>query len=196
MGDIFLAPVVIIYGTIGKADSDHHNATVADEIASFFRRWNGGVHRGGISGDIEVRIPILSDKQMLDLEQGRITSVDEEEDGFIVDKKLVERANLFLIGNSTSNSVTNRLADQLPFSIHKDNITLGGKKYAGSSQACLAVFPHPDHDRYVVVLAGQTSDAICGASHIGLQLVPDFLVFEQEKIIDWGFFDNNWRHEP
>jgi hypothetical protein len=84
----------------------------------------------------------------------------------------------------------------LPLSVEADSLKLGGKEYRGSSQACLAVFPHPDHKRYVAVLAGQTPDAICGASHIGLQLAPDFIVFQQDRIVDWGFLDNDWVYGP
>ena len=195
LGDIFLAPVLMVYGTGGDASARHHNATMANDMAGFFRRWNGGVHRGGINGDNEVRIPTLTDQQVLTLEQGKIESIrwDDDEDRIQVDARLLHRANLLLIGDSNSNAVTAKLAEQLPLSIGKESLILGGKEYPGSSQACLAVFSHPDRTGYVAVLAGQTPDAICGASHVGLQLVPDFLVFDQEHIIDWGFLDNHWQ---
>jgi len=194
LGDIFIAPVVVVYGTTGDASATHYNAIMASNATQFYRRWNGGVHRGGINGDNEVWIPVLSDQQVLDIQQGKVESLDT---GRIeVDAKLLKRANLFLIGNYSSNAVLARLSGRLPLSVGAESLTLGGKEYLGKSQACLSVFPHPDRKRYVAVLAGQNPDAICGASHVGLQLVPDFLVFDQEHIIDWGFFDNLWLHGP
>ena len=167
---------------------------MAFDAVRFFRHWNGGIHRGGIPGDNEVRLPVLSDEQVLDLEDGRIDPVPEEdEERFEVDTELLARANLFLVGNPTSNAVLARLATEVPLAVDDKSLTVGGKKYRGTDQACLAVFPHPDHQRYVAVLAGQNADAICWGSHVGLQLTPDFLVFERERVVDWGFWNNQWR---
>jgi len=106
---------------------------------------------------------------------------------------MLERANLLFIGDFSSNAAMAKLANRLPLSTSGASLRVGGKEYRGSHLACLAVFAHPDHQRYVAVLTGQTPDAICWGSHIGLQLVPDFLVFERERIVDWGFWNNQWR---
>ena len=66
---------------------------------------------------------------------------------------------------------------------------------SGKGVAVYAVFPHPDNpDRYFTVLGGSTPDAMAGASHFSLQLLPGYLVFTQDKMLDWGFWDNAWKH--
>ena len=46
------------------------------------------------------------------------------------------------------------------------------------------------------MLAGVEPDAICWASHMGLQLLPDYLIFNRENVVAWGFWDNHRRHDP
>ena len=76
----------------------------------------------------------------------------------------------------------------------KDELTLAGKSFKGKDVALIAAFAHPDNsNRYVAVLGGVSDDAITWASHLNLALLPDYLVFERENVIQWGFFDNNWR---
>ena len=58
-----------------------------------------------------------------------------------------------------------------------------------------AVFPHPDNPgRYIAVHGGITPDALCWGNYLNLQLLPDYLVYEGGKMLDWGFWDNAWKH--
>ena len=57
-----------------------------------------------------------------------------------------------------------------------------------------AAFPHPDNpERYVAVHGGPAGDALTFGSHIDMQLLPDFLVYDGGRLLDWGFFDNEWK---
>jgi hypothetical protein len=55
------------------------------------------------------------------------------------------------------------------------------------------VLPHPDGKRYVALLSGVEPDAITWGSHVGLQLLPDYLVFNRGEVVKWGFWGNAWR---
>ena len=39
----------------------------------------------------------------------------------------------------------------------------------------------------------QLKAAMCWGSHINWQLLHDYLVFDRDQVIKWGFFDNLWR---
>ncbi len=191
-GDLFLAPLVIIYGTAGSDEAAHLNRTMAYDQVRFFNRYNGGVHRGGITGDNEVRIPVISDEEYYGILRGE-QSPKEVGEGIRVDAELLKRANLYCVGSSQDNRLLAEVESSLPVSITADAITLGGKQYAGKNLAFFAVFPHPVRRRYIALLSGQVPDAICWGSHVGLQLLPDYLVFEHERTVDFGFFDRHWK---
>lgn len=191
--DLFLAPTVVVYGTSGTAAEKHFNRLMAQNAQRLFRELNGGVHRGGIQGDNAVQLPVVSDREMLELIDGGQPK-QAGLDGIVVNGPLLERANLFLVGNFTSNAVLALMADRLPVRFGAGTVELGGKSYHGNHLAFYAVLPHPDGKRYVALLAGSEPDAICWGSHVGLQLLPDFLVFDHDRVVDWGFWDNHWRH--
>ena len=110
-----------------------------------------------------------------------------------VDDALLGRANLLLIGRPTSNGVFFRLGADLPVEVSASKLTLAGKSYTGERVGCFAVFPHPDGARYVAVLTGTSPDAITWGSHVGIQLLPDYIVFERDTVLGWGFWGYDWR---
>ena len=58
----------------------------------------------------------------------------------------------------------------------------------------MAIFPHPENpDRYVAVYGGVTPDALTWGSHLNLNLLPDFIVFNGGDLLDWGFWNNEWK---
>ena len=72
---------------------------------------------------------------------------------------------------------------------------MGDRSYSGEQVAVFAVFPHPDNPaRYIAVTGGVTPDAITYGSHLSFQLLPDYVVFDRGKMLDWGFWDNAWKH--
>lgn len=189
-GDLFYGPTVIVYGTAGSDAETNFNQLMARGMPRFYRRYNGGVHRGGITGDNEFEFPTISDEEALTL-LGSGTPMTSQE--ITVDKDLLERANFFLIGNRGSNRLLATLSEGIPLDVGEASLTLAGKQYKGERVACLAILPHPDGNRYVAVLAGCQPDAITWASHLNLQLLPDYFVFDGGKTLEWGFFDNHWR---
>ena len=106
----------------------------------------------------------------------------------------MRRANLFLVGNVESNAVLKQLAPRLPIGFAPGKLSLGGKTYLGEHLACYALFAHPDGGRYVAILAGNEPETVCWGSRVGLQLLPDFVVFAKEKVVEWGFWNNEWRY--
>lgn len=216
-GDLFIGPTVVVWGASGSAAAAHFNQMMAENTAENFRRNNGGLHRGGINGDNEVSLPVVSDKQFLAIASplsGTHTSPASAASGpasmpaslpespssggiatgkIQVNADLLDRANLLLIGDPASNAALARIADRLPIRIASGEIDLGGLAFRGESLAFIAVFAHPEGNRYVAVLAGVQPDAITWASHLSLQLLPDYLIFDRARVVDWGFWDNDWR---
>lgn len=39
-----------------------------------------------------------------------------------------------------------------------------------------------------------TPDAVTWGSHFGVQLLPDYLIYDGGKMLEWGFWDNTWKH--
>jgi predicted amidohydrolase len=202
-GDLFIAPTIIVYGRSGSEAANQFNKLVAFNAARHFSQWNGGVHRGSIPGDNNVLLPIVSDQRLLEVlaESAPAEPVDLDSRlgsgdyaKVAIDREVLRRANLFLIGNPESNAVLAKLAAQLPIGFEPGKLNLAGKTYHGEHLAFYAVLPHPDGKRYVALLAGNEPDAICWGSRVGLQLLPDYLVFDHEQVVEWGFWDNQWRH--
>jgi hypothetical protein len=189
-GDLFYAPTVIVYGTAGSDAETNFTQLMSRDMPNFYRRYNGGVHRGGIPGDNVVRFPTISDQEALSILKSG-TPVTSQ--GIKVDKDLLDRANFFLLGNHKSNRLFAMLSEGIPLVVGERSLTLAGKTYEGENVACITILPHPDGTRYVAVLAGCSPDAITWASHLNLQLLPDYLVFDRGQTIDWGFFDNHWQ---
>ncbi len=189
-GDIFFEPIAIVYGASGSDVESELNRLMARNAASFFREENGGVHRGGIRGDNSVEIPIASDKDALAVLDSAAPGAGPRG---AISKDLLERANLFLIGNAASNAVIARLSGSLPVRFSGDELELCGETYRGEHLAFYAVLPHPDGRRYVALLSGAEPDAITWGSHVGLQLLPDYLIFHRGEIVQWGFWGNSWR---
>ena len=66
--------------------------------------------------------------------------------------------------------------------------------YTADKAAFFAVFPHPENpDRYVAVHGSITPDAIIGGSHLGKMLLPDYIVYFNGELLDWGFWNSQWR---
>lgn len=173
-GDIFYERSAVIYGTNGDEASNHIMREMGNNAVGFYNLWNGGVHRGVIKGEAEIPIPILKDNEVTD--------------------KIKQNYNLFLIGTPQNNAVFKEYNARLPIEFKTDELNLGGKTFRGKDVAVIAVFPHPDNpNRYVAILGGVSFDAISWASHLNLALLPDYLVFDRDEVLEWGFFDNNWR---
>ncbi len=174
IGDLFHQGLLLVPGTAGSDEETYFNRWVADNAQGYFSSRNGGVHRGGIMGQNAVQLPIIADA---DLEQQTLTD-----------------NNLLLLGSCASNSVLARFQDRVPLAFGDDYIELAGKTYAQPGVAVFAIFPHPlNPQRYLAVHGGPSADALCWGSHLDMQLLPDYLVYAGGEVLDWGFWDNQWK---
>ena len=173
MGDLFFDGLLLVPGTTGSEEESFFNDWVAGHSAAYFRSRNGGVHRGGIMGENTVDLPIVRDVDL----------TDEDRDGH----------NLLLYGTPSSNAVLGQLAEHLAVEFGDGALRLAGKLYRGQGAALFALFPHPRNPRrYVAVHGGNAPDAICWGSHLDMQLLPDYLVYSEGEVLDWGFWANDW----
>jgi len=174
IGDLFYDGLLLVPGTSGSEEECFYNDWVAGHATGYFSSRNGGVHRGGIMGDNTVELPVVRD---VDLR-------DDDRDG----------NNLLLYGTPSTNAVLRQFEGQLPLAFEGDAIRLADNLYRGERTAVCAVFPHPHNpQRYVAVHGGTAPDAICWGSHLDMQLLPDYLVYSEGEVLDWGFWDNNWQ---
>jgi hypothetical protein len=85
-------------------------------------------------------------------------------------------------------------AAEHPREFGADTIRPRGRAWRGRQLTQFAVLPHPDgSDGYVAVHGGETPDAITTGAHLHWQLLPDCLVYDGERVVEWGHFDNGWR---
>ena len=177
IGDLFYDGLLLVPGTSGSEEECFYNDWVADHATGYFSSRNGGVHRGGIMGENTVVFPQLPVVRDVDLR-------DDDRDG----------NNLLLYGTSSTNAVLRQLEGQLPLAFEGDAIRLADNLYRGERTAVCAVFPHPHNpQRYVAVHGGTAPDAICWGSHLDMQLLPDYLVYSEGEVLDWGFWSNDWQ---
>ena len=174
ISDLFFHGLILVPGTVGTEEETFFNSWVAGDAVGYYRSRNGGVHRGGIMGDNVVELPVVPDVELSD-------------------ERLREN-NLLLYGTDASNKVLSQFGDRLPIAFEEGTIRLSDKSYAADGVAVFAVFPHPENpDRYVAVHGGVTPDSICWGSHLDMQLLPDYIVYSGGELLDWGFWENNWR---
>jgi len=173
VGDLFFAPQRFVFGTGG----DEHERFLLDwlkgHLPGFFRSSNGGVHRGVFAGESWYQLPVVSDTEITD---------DE-----------VRESNLVLYGSPSANAVLRRFRDHIPVETSSAGMEIAGRTFDGDHLGFMALFPHPESpDRYLTVVGGNSPEAVAGCSHLNLQLLPDYLVWQGCQTW-WGFFDNDWR---
>lgn len=174
ISDVFFEDVYLVPGTIGTEEESFFNSMVANDLRFKFQAENGGLHRGGIQGSNTVDLVSIKD-------------VDLAEDQ-------IRNNNLILFGTDKSNAVLKRYRDKLPLAFEPGAIRLGERTYSSARAAVFAVLPHPDNPgRYIAVAGGVTPDAITDGSHLSFQLLPDYVVYDGGKMLDWGFWDNAWK---
>ncbi len=172
--DLFFAPLYIVKGTRGSAQENFLQQWMAENIPGYFRQTNGGVHRGIFNGESYYDISVVDDEALSD--------------------EALHGANLLLWGTDRSNSVLARFIDQLPLSFAPDSVTVGGQAFAGQHVGLAACFPHPlNAQRYMAVVGGVSPESITNATHLNLQLLPDYLVWDAEQVLAHGHFDASWR---
>ncbi len=174
ISDIFFDNLILVPGTVGTDEERFFTELAAANTTRLMNQVNGGLHRGGILGSNTV-----------ELESVRDVDLSEEQ---------MRKNNLLLFGTAKSNSVLKHYRDKLRVAFDAGTIRLDNRTYSGERVAVFAVFPHPDNPgRYIAVHGGVTPDAITWGSHLSLQLLPDYVVYDRGRMLDWGFWDNTWR---
>ena len=174
LGDLFFENVILVQGSVGSAEETFFNTMMVHNTSALFRQTNGGVHRGGIQGQNSVN-----------LQSARDVDLSEEE---------IRSSNLLLFGSPSSNALIKRFADSLPVRFGPNTIQIYDRQFSGDQLAMIAVFPHPlNPGRYLAIHGGTTPDAVTYGSHLNLLLLPDYLVYDGDRIVDWGFWDNDWK---
>ena len=117
----------------------------------------------------------------------------------------IQNSNLILWGDPSSNAVLKKIADKLPVKWTKDGLEFGGKKYDAATHLPILIFPNPlNPRRYVVLNSGFTFSRACASGTNSLQTpkLPDWAIVDTTvppddkfpgKIVDAGFFDEQWR---
>ncbi len=174
ISDLFYDDVILVSGSTGSAAEIWFNEMMVQNTRGLFRETNGGLHRGGIQG-----------QNTVDLLFGRDTDLTEKE---------IRSHNLLLFGTPQSNALIQRFAASLPIEFGPGSLRICGRVFKGKQVSVLAVFPHPlNPSRYVAIHGGVTPDAITCGSHFNLLLLPDYLVYDGDKMLAWGFWNNQWR---
>ena len=175
-GDLFFDGLILVPGTAGSEEETFFTSWVAGHAQGYYRSRNGGVHRGGIMGENFVDLPVVNDRDLPE---------DVRSDN-----------NLLLYGTPASNSVLSQFEDTLPLAFDGKTIRLSDRTYTSKRTAVLAVFPHPENpERCVAVHGGVTPDAVCWGSHLDMHLLPDYLVYSEGELLDWGFWGNDWKSQ-
>ena len=147
---------------------------MAGHAPGYYRSRNGGVHRGGIGGQNNVDLAVVADSELTE---------DE-----------IRSNSLLLYGTPATNAIVQRFAGELPVGFDAGAVHLAGQTFAAPGVAVFAIFPHPlNPERYIAVHGGSTPDAICWGSHLDMHLLPDYLVYAGGEVLQWGFFDSDWR---
>ena len=176
IGDLFHDGLILVPGTAGTEEETFYNSWVAKNAQIYYRRRNGGVHRGGIMGENTVELPLINDRDL---------SVEE-----------LTNNNLLLYGTHTSNSVLAQFEGELPLVFDGTTIRLSDRSYTSKRAVAFSIFPHPKNpERYVAVHGGVTPDALSWGSHLDMHLLPDYLVYSEGELLNWGFWGNDWKSQ-
>lgn len=178
MFDLRWNGTIIVLGSLGdEADIEATNSFAS----SFALRWQKGIdsiqpHPGDRT--LAADIPIVLDSALSDEQQ-------------------VER-NVVLIGRPRTNLVLARLGDLLPIEWHEGptgaSFTFNGKRYDDPADSAMFLYPNPEAPRrYVLIVTGNSPTGLAAASRIETAWLPDFIVFNQSQVLDWGCFGPDWR---
>ncbi len=116
----------------------------------------------------------------------------------------IEAFNLILFGDSNSNLLINRVADQLPISWDDGEIHVGERSFSSAHHAPLLIYPNPlNPSRYIVLNSGFTYreyDYLNNARQV--PKLPDWAIVDLRtpphsrgpgRIADAGFFGEQWQ---
>ena len=112
--------------------------------------------------------------------------------------------NLVLWGDPSSNRLLARILDRLPLSWTARTLVFRGQTYDATHHAPILIFPNPlNPARYVVLNSGiDFRDHAYGTNSLQVAKLPDYAILDIRdppgprwpgRIVDAGFFDEEWR---
>lgn len=116
----------------------------------------------------------------------------------------IAQKNLVLWGDPSSNEVLAQILPQLPLTWTADKIVFRGKTYDAAHHAQILIFPNPlNPAHYVVLNSGMDlRDDAYGSNAVQTPKLPDYAIVDLDtpsgpkwpgKIVDAGFFDEEWK---
>jgi hypothetical protein len=175
--DAFTTPFLCVRGT-GKPWNAEVQAWSEASLKRFAHEWHH-YFRG--------ELPVKDD-----------TDVTEED---------VKRCNLILFGDPGSNRWIAKVLPRLPLTWTKEELRLGGERYAAAGHAPLLIQPSPlVEGRYVVLNSGHTfrEKELASLNYLLFPRLGDWAVIKvggkvpggegpEETVLRAGFFDERWR---
>jgi hypothetical protein len=76
-----------------------------------------------------------------------------------VTPEVQQRYSLLLLGGASANSVSARLASNLPMRVARDSVTIDGRRFAATDAVAQMLYRHPDNPQRYVLLVEPTSPA-------------------------------------
>jgi hypothetical protein len=113
---------------------------------------------------------------------------------------------VFLYGNARNNSVLAGMGERLPIGVGEDYLVVRGERLEGAGIGARFVCPNPlAPDRYLVVAAGTTAEAVERGGRLPLYLA-DYIIYDNQTTqkrafmilgsrpeIETGFFTEDWK---
>ncbi len=126
-----------------------------------------------------------------------------KDDTAVSDDDIANR-NLVLWGDPSSNRVLAKILAQLPLTWTADKLVFRGQTYAAGDHAPILIFPNPLNPRHYVVLNSGIDfrDHAYGTNALQIPKLPDYAIVDLReapgprwpgKIVDAGFFDEEWK---
>ena len=125
-------------------------------------------------------------------------------DDIAVNDADIATSNLILWGDPASNKILAKIVDKLPVKWMTDGVHMGEKTYTADGHVPLLIYPNPlNPKKYVVLNSGFTFreyDYLNNARQV--PKLPDWAVVDVNtppsprwpgKVIDAGFFDEQWK---
>lgn len=122
-------------------------------------------------------------------------------------EELIQSANLILWGDPSSNSILQKIADELPIRWSAETVTVGSTSCDSSSHVPILICPNPlNPDRYVVLNSSFTFREYAYLNNARqVPMLPDWAVINLDtppgtvwpgEVVAADFFDEQWRVKP
>lgn len=177
--DLRWGNVMFVPGTLGDDVENRLMAALADHMRY---RWQAGddsinTHPGDRA--IAVHYPIRAD-------------VDVSDDD-------MRSHHLVLIGNPATNLLLARyracVACRWPDESSKGGVRLAGRprRSTAAESVLFMICPNPDRPgRYFLIVTSRHLPALAAAGRVDTAFLPDFLILEGNRVVDWGYFAADW----